>query len=71
MVGKIATAIGMGIIVFSVGRFFSTIVGFVEARRMVIVEGTEAIAEAVLSKGMQEEQLALVAAETPANGELI
>ena len=74
---------GMGIILFSVGRFFSTIVGFVEARRMVIVEGTEAIAEAVLSKetpavaeamlskGMQEEQSALVAAETPADGELI
>lgn len=38
---------GMGIILFSVGRFFSTIVGFVEARRMVMVEGNEAIAEAV------------------------
>ena len=59
---------GMGIILFSVGRFFSTIVGFVEARRMVIVEGTEAIAEAVLSKGTQEEHLALVAAGTQAEG---
>ena len=38
---------GMGIILFSVGRFFSVIVGFVEARRMVMVEGNEAIAEAV------------------------
>ena len=38
---------GMGIILFSVGRFFSTIVGFVEARRMVTAEGTEAIAEAL------------------------
>ena len=50
---------GMGIILFSVGRFFSTIVGFVEARRMVMVEGAEAIAEAVTSgrgKG-EEEQL--------------
>ena len=37
---------GMGIILFSVGRFFSVIVGFVEARRMVMVEGNEAIAEA-------------------------
>ena len=40
---------GMGIILFSVGRFFATIVGFVEARRMVIVEGNQAIAEAVSS----------------------
>jgi hypothetical protein len=38
---------GMGIILFSVGRFFSTIVGFVEARRMVMIEGNQAIAEAV------------------------
>ena len=44
---------GMGIILFSVGRFFTTIVGFVEARRMVIVEGAEAIAESVTS-GRQE-----------------
>ena len=40
---------GMGIILFSVGRFFSTIVGFVEARRMVMIEGNQAIAEAVSS----------------------
>ncbi len=38
---------GMGIILYSVGRFFSTIVGFVEARRMVMIEGNQAIAEAV------------------------
>jgi len=38
---------GMGIILFSVGRFFSVIVGFVEARRMVIVEANEEIAAAV------------------------
>ena len=38
---------GMAVILFSIGRFFTTIVGFVEARRMVIAEGTEAIAEAV------------------------
>ena len=44
---------GMGIILFSVGRFFTTIIGFVEARRMVIVEGAEAIAESVTS-GRQE-----------------
>ena len=40
---------GMGIILYSVGRFFSTIVGFVEARRMVMIEGNQAIAEAVSS----------------------
>ena len=40
---------GMGIILFSVGRFFATIVGFVEARRMVMVEGNQAIADAVAS----------------------
>ena len=38
---------GMALILFSIGRFFTTIVGFVEARRMVIAEGTEAIAEAL------------------------
>ena len=40
---------GMGIILYSVGRFFSKIVGFVEARRMVMIEGNQAIAEAVSS----------------------
>ena len=44
---------GMGIILFSVGRFFSTIVGFVEARRMVMVEGNQAIAEATAVKRME------------------
>lgn len=45
----------MGIILFSVGRFFSTIVGFVEVRRMVMVEGNEAIAEAVRKSNNAEE----------------
>ena len=40
---------GMGVILYSVARFFTTIVGFVEARRMVMVEGNQAIAEAVAS----------------------
>ena len=44
---------GMGIILFSVGRFFSTIVGFVEARRMVMIEGNQAIAEAVSSPAVE------------------
>lgn len=38
-----------GLILFSVARLFTTIVGFVEARRMVMVEGNEAIAEVVTS----------------------
>ena len=50
--------LGMGVILFSAGRFFSTIVGFVEARRMVMVEGAEAIAEALTSgQGKEEESL--------------
>ena len=38
---------GMALILFAIGRFFTTIVGFVEARRMIIGEGTEAIADSV------------------------
>ena len=38
---------GMALILYAIGRFFTTIVGFVEARRMIIGEGTQAIAEAV------------------------
>ena len=38
---------GMALVLFAIGRFFTTIVGFVEARRMIIAEGTQAIAEAV------------------------
>ena len=41
---------GMGLILFAVGRFFSTIVGFVQARRMIIAEGTEAVTTAVASR---------------------
>ena len=47
---------GMGIILFSVGRFFNTIVGFVEARRLVIIEGTEAIVEALTSSRTNDEE---------------
>ena len=38
---------GMALIFFAIGRFFATIVGFVEARRMIIQEGTRAIAAAL------------------------
>ena len=41
---------GMGLILFSIGRFFTTIVGFVQARRMVIAEGVETIAGAVAER---------------------
>ncbi len=51
---------GMGVILFSVGRFFSTIVGFVEARRMIIVEGVGAIAEAVTPQPEPESEPATV-----------
>ena len=37
----------MGLILFAIGRFFSTIVTFVQLRQMVIMEGTSTIAEAV------------------------
>ena len=47
---------GMGTILFSVGRFFSVIVGFVEVRRMVMVEGAEAIAEVITSRQEKEEE---------------
>ena len=45
---------GMAVILFSVGRFFSTIVGFVEARRMIIIEGAEAVSDAVASRRTEE-----------------
>ncbi|MCH8185330.1 MAG: hypothetical protein IH862_04435 [Chloroflexi bacterium] len=38
---------GMALVLFSIGRFFTTIVTFVQTRRMIIVEGTSAISEAV------------------------
>ncbi len=41
---------GMGLILFAIGRFFTTIVGFVEARHMVIKEGVESIAEAAAAR---------------------
>ncbi|MEE9285531.1 MAG: hypothetical protein V3V35_07375 [Dehalococcoidia bacterium] len=41
---------GMGLILFAIGRFFATIVTFVELRRMVIIEGVSTIAEAISSK---------------------
>jgi len=37
---------GMGLVLFAIGRFFATIVTFVQARRAIIVEGTSAIGEA-------------------------
>ena len=45
---------GMALILFAIGRFFSTIVGFVEARRMIIIEGAEAVSDAVASRRTEE-----------------
>ena len=41
---------GMGLILFAIGSFFTTIVGFVQARRMIIAEGAETIAGAVAQR---------------------
>ncbi len=38
---------GMALVLFSIGRFFATIVTFVQTRRFIIVEGASAIAQAV------------------------
>ena len=45
---------GMALIFFAIGRFFSTIVGFVQACRMIIEEGTSAISEAVVGRRAEE-----------------
>ena len=47
---------GMGVILFSIGRFFGTIVGFVQARYVLIAEGTEAISSAVASHNTEESE---------------
>jgi len=46
---------GMGLILFAIGRFFSTIVGFVVARRVIITEGTDAISTAVAPNSAEQE----------------
>ncbi len=38
---------GMALVLFSIGRFFTTIVTFVQTRRFIIVEGASAISQAV------------------------
>ena len=38
---------GMGLVLFAIGRFFATIVTFVQTRRAIVVEGTSAIGDAV------------------------
>jgi len=47
---------GMGLILFAIGRFFSTIVGFVVARRVIITEGTDAISTAIATGSMEPEE---------------
>ena len=46
---------GMGLILFAIGGFFSTIVGFVMARRLIITEGTEAISTAIAPASAEQE----------------
>ncbi len=46
---------GVGLVLFAIGRFFTAIVGFVEARRMVIGDRVEAIAEAMRPAGGEAE----------------
>ncbi len=45
----------MGLILFAIGRFFSTVVGFVVARRVIITEGTNAISAAIATGREPEE----------------
>lgn len=42
--------VGVGLIFFSIGQFFSAIVGFVKARRQIISEGVESVAYYVQEK---------------------
>ena len=48
---------GMGLMLFAIGRFFTIIVGFVEARRMIIEEGTAAISEALVAQQKGKERV--------------
>jgi len=43
-------AVGNGLIFYYIGRFFSTIVGFVQARRQIISEGVESAVSYYLEK---------------------
>ncbi len=47
---------GMGLILFAIRRFFSTIVGFVVARRVIITEGTDAISTAISTGRTEPEE---------------
>ena len=46
---------GMRLILFAIGRFFSTVVGFVVARRLIITEGTDAISTAIAPASAKQE----------------
>lgn len=48
---------GMGLVLFAIGRFFSTIVTFVRTRQFIIVEGTTAIARAVVDRPSESSNL--------------
>lgn len=43
--------IGMGLVFFAIGKFFGTIIGFVQARRVIISDTCSSLAGAMTSKG--------------------
>ena len=47
---------GMGLILFVNGRFFSTVVGFVVARRLITTEGADAISTAIATGRTEPEE---------------
>ena len=47
---------GMALVLFAIGRFFTTIVAFVQARRMIIGEATSTISEALIAKAERERE---------------
>ena len=47
---------GMGLILFAIGRFFTTVVGFVVARRLIITEATDAISTAIATGRTEPEE---------------
>ncbi len=47
---------GMGLILFAIGRFFSTVVGFVVARRLIITEATDAISTAIATGSTEPQE---------------
>ncbi|MFQ5951267.1 MAG: hypothetical protein ACE5KH_04200, partial [Candidatus Geothermarchaeales archaeon] len=47
--------IGMGLVFFAIGKFFGTIIGFVQARKTIIAEGCDSLAYYAKQKGQKKE----------------